>query len=512
MTRQTKQTKQTKQGMQGKQAIRTRQAREPKTPQAAPARSFRITTAPGQAALVEALLAAQGFAFEAEPFLASARRLTLEPFPLGSSLAASFGLIYIQDRSSMLPPALLGARPGELCLDMCASPGGKTGILALAVGPEGFVLAAEASRERLATLRQNLRRMNAANVATAGGEAQHLPLPPQSLDCILLDPPCSGWGTADKNPLVMTLWTPEKAETLVRLQRVLLASAATLLKPGGTLMYSTCTTHVRENEEQAAWALDTLPLALSPLPAPAGFRPREPALPGLEGVLRVGGTKSDPGTDPETGTLQPDLAHADGTKAESGGQGFFLARFVKQADAAAGPALGGDGDGGDGGGEGREISRADYRDDNRDDNRDQARELGGHVLPARDIAAAGPLAPGNLPPGEVRDFGGKVYFLHRQALDLLGQSPGLRWQGLPLGSASAGRFRPDPRARLLLPPAGELEPSQRLDVDEPKAILDLLSGRSLDLPGTGNLVGLYFRGLPLGLLTRKGRRLLWSDR
>ncbi|MDO9633073.1 MAG: RsmB/NOP family class I SAM-dependent RNA methyltransferase, partial [Humidesulfovibrio sp.] len=214
----------------------TKTAKAARTPQA---RSFRITTAPDQAPLVEALLTAQGFDFEPEPFLASARKLTHEPFPLGSSLAASFGLIYIQDRSSMLPPAMLGARPGDLCLDMCASPGGKTGVLALAVGREGFVLAAEASRDRLATLRQNLRRMNAAGVATAGAEAQHLPLPLESLDCVLLDPPCSGWGTADKNPLVMTLWTPEKAETLVRLQRTLLAHAATLLKPGGTLMYST---------------------------------------------------------------------------------------------------------------------------------------------------------------------------------------------------------------------------------------------------------------------------------
>lgn len=459
-----------------KQTTRTTQTiQTTQTARTAPARSFRITTAPAQAPLVEALLAAQGFACEAEPFLENARRLTAEPFPLGSSLAASFGLIYIQDRSSMLPPALLGAPPGSVCLDMCASPGGKTGILALAVGREGFVLAAEASRERLATLRQNLRRMNAANVATAGAEAQHLPLVPGSLDCILLDPPCSGWGTADKNPLVMTLWTPEKAETLVRLQRVLLTRAAQLLKPGGRLMYSTCTTHVRENEEQAAWALDTLPLALSPLPAPPGFAPREPALAGLDGVLRVGGTKSDRGDD---GTAGGDTG---------GGQGFFLARFVKQDGPAAGEGTGEDGDA-------RTV------------------DLGGRTLPARELAAAGPLAPGNLPPGEARDFGGKVYFLHRQALALLGQSPGLRWQGFPLGAASAGRFRPDPRARLLLPPAGELAPAQRLDVDEPQAILDLLSGRSLELTGEGGLVGLYFRGLPLGLLTRKGRRLLWSDR
>lgn len=388
----------------------------------------------------------------------------------------------------MLPPALLGAVPGSTCLDMCSSPGGKTGILALAVGREGFVLASESSRDRLATLRQNLRRMNVANVATVGAESQHLPLPPESLDCILLDPPCSGWGTADKNPLVLTLWTPEKAETLVRLQRTLLARAAVLLKPGGVLMFSTCTTHVRENEEQAAWALETLPLDLSPLPAPPGFVPREPALPGLAGVLRVGGTRAEPGAGLLPGGRGSGNGEAGGDGPAGGqGQGFFLARFVKRHA----PEEGAEGQG--------------YREE-------QAKELGGKVLSARDLAAAGPLALGNLPPGEVRDFGGKVYFLHRQALDLLGRSPGLRWQGLPLGAASAGRFRPDPRARILLPPAGELAPAQRLDVDEPQPILDLLSGRSLDLPGAGNLVGLYFRGLPLGLLTRKGRRLLWSDR
>jgi 16S rRNA (cytosine1407-C5)-methyltransferase len=238
---------------------------------------------------VEELLAAQGFTCEAEPYHPAARRLLAEPFPLGSSLAAAFGLIYIQDRSSMLPPAMLGAAPGDLCLDMCASPGGKTGLLAGETGPEGFVLAAEASRARLATLRQNLRRTNAANTATIGVESQRLALAPARFDAILLDPPCSGWGTVDKNPGVLELWTPEKAETLVRLQRELLARAAELLRPGGRLMFSTCTTNVRENEEPAAWPLKTLPLALDPLPAPPGFAPVPLELPGLSGVLRVGG-------------------------------------------------------------------------------------------------------------------------------------------------------------------------------------------------------------------------------
>jgi 16S rRNA (cytosine1407-C5)-methyltransferase len=450
-------------------------------------RTFRITTPREQRPQVEALLEAQGFAFTPEPFYAAARRLGREPFPLGSSLAAAFGLIYIQDRSSMLPPAMLGAAKGDVCLDMCASPGGKTGILADLVGPQGFVLAAEASRERLATLRQNLRRTGALNAATIGAESQHLELAPESFDAILLDPPCSGWGTVDKNPKVLELWTPEKAETLVRLQRELLTRAAQLLKPGGRLMFSTCTTNVRENEEQAAWALATLPLELDPLPEPQGFAPVPLALPGLDGVLRVG--------------VQPGDQAANGG---AGGQGFFLARFRKSRQ------------------DGQESAPTG----------ETFPPLAGRELGPKDLAQASAAGAdfSGLPPGEVREFGGKAYFLHQAALRLCARA-GLaagaqRWQGFLLGQVQGGRFAPAARTRCLMPPAHALPASVRLDVDEPERILDLLAGRSLEhaavataTTGKGRaakdsagLVGLYFRGLALGWLTRKGRRLLWSDR
>lgn len=454
-------------------------------------RTFRITTPQEQRPLVEALLHAQGFAFTPEPFYAAARRLQREPFPLGSSLAAAFGLIYIQDRSSMLPPAMLGVARGDVCLDMCASPGGKTGILADLAGPEGFVLAAEASRERLATLRQNLRRTGALNAATIGAESQHLELAPESFDAILLDPPCSGWGTVDKNPKVLELWTPEKAETLVRLQREFLARAAQLLKPGGRLMFSTCTTNVRENEEQAAWALASLPLELDPLPEPPGFAPVPLALPGLDGVLRVG--------------VQPGDQH--GRKAASdgdGGQGFFLARFLRPRQNGSERAPAGE----------------------------PFPPLAGRALGPRDLAQASAAGAdfSQLPPGETREFGGKAYFLHQAALDLCARA-GLgagaqRWQGFLLGQVQAGRFAPAARTRCLMPPVGALPASCTLDVDEPERILDLLAGRSLEhsavaaaaagkgraTKASAGLVGLYFRGLALGWLTRKGRRLLWSDR
>ena len=158
------------------------------------ARSFRLVCPPSATPLVEALLRAQGYVFAPEPFSPFCRRLLAEPRPLGSSLAAFFGYIYIQDRSSMLPPLALNPAPGAAVLDMCASPGSKTGFLAQLTGPTGFVLGNEPTPARLGTLRANLHQMNLLHAATCAYSGDALPLRPQSWRAILLDPPCSGWG------------------------------------------------------------------------------------------------------------------------------------------------------------------------------------------------------------------------------------------------------------------------------------------------------------------------------
>ena len=156
------------------------------------ARSFRLVCAQNQTDDVEALLHAEGFRFEPHPCFALARTLTAEPMPLGRSVAARFGYIYIQDKSSMLPPLALAPKPGDKVLDFCASPGSKTGILSQLVGPTGLVLANEPSPDRLATLRVNMRHLGCFNVGTCKYEGQSLPLENDSWPLILLDAPCSG--------------------------------------------------------------------------------------------------------------------------------------------------------------------------------------------------------------------------------------------------------------------------------------------------------------------------------
>ncbi len=413
-----------------------------------PGRSFRLVCDPASTALVETLLADQGYVFSAEPFSPWCRRLETEPMPLGASLAACFGLIHIQDRSSMLPPLLLDPPAGAFVLDMCAAPGGKTGFLAQLVGPDGFVLGNEPSPDRLATLRQTLFRENLAQAATCSLADLSPVLAAGSFTHILLDPPCSGWGTLDKNPQAARIWRGDKVEPLVALQRRLLATAAELLAPGGRLLYSTCTTNVAENEDQTRFALDHLPLAFLPLAEPPGFVFEAPARPDVSGVLRV-------------------------DSRASAAQGFYMALFQKIDGQGAKHQNGG--------------------------------ALPGVSVPDKAVRAAG-CDPSGLPAGEIRAFGEKVFFLPAGARAL---PPGLRWQGHSLGTFRAGVLRPHARARLLVPPP---LPGAGLNETALSRIEALLAGQSLPAQGLPSRPGLYYKGLPLGFLTRKGARLLWSDR
>ena len=424
----------------------------------APYRSLRLISSPEEHAVVKGMLQAQGFTLEPEPFHATCLRTRESRPPLGSTLAAFFGCIYIQDRASMLPPLALeqamGTLRGAAVLDMCASPGGKTSFLAQLAGPQGFVLANEPNRDRGQTLRRNVTRMNLANTAVCHYPGEQLPLPDATFGAILLDPPCSGWGTAEKHPKVNKLWKGEKIVPLENIQRRLLQEASRLLAPGGRLVYSTCTTNQKENEEQVLWAMEHCGLEQHPLTPLEGLAFAPSPLPEVQGCLRIDQERSQ-------------------------AQGHFAACLGK-------PGATGD------------------------EPRHQGFLPGGALDP---VMLQGPWQWERLGPGQVRRFGDIAHFVHQLAEELLPED--LRWQGLPLGRVGGGIFREFPRARLLLPP----NPAHGdLVFDDPAPIQRLLTGQSLETgdEASHGTCGLYFRSdqgtLGLGWLRRKGRRALWSER
>jgi len=236
------------------------------------------------------LLCQEGFRFSRVPEVPGAWVELEGPFALGGSLANYLGLMYIQDLASMLPALLLNPCRGSRVLDMCASPGGKTAQLSEMSGESGLVIANEPNSRRYETLRANVTRLNLVNVAITGYEGQDLPAKDILFDYILVDAPCSGWGTADKHPEVLKIWTEERTGPLTELQKKLLISASDLLAPGGTLVYSTCTTNEQENRKQVEQILERSDLIASQR---AENMHRELALQGLhpagEGMLNFDG-------------------------------------------------------------------------------------------------------------------------------------------------------------------------------------------------------------------------------
>jgi NOL1/NOP2/sun family putative RNA methylase len=193
----------------------------------------------------------------------------------GSSLVAE-GKVYIQNAASWLPPVLLQPQPGDTILDVCAAPGGKTTHIAALTNNQAQITANDNSRVRLAKLRAVCRQMHAEIAHFTLYDARQLSrkLEGQQFDRILLDAPCSGEGMMqfdhDKD---FATWSVAQIKRLQTLQRQVLRQAWELLKPGGTLLYSTCTMAPEENEAVIDYALRAFDgIALVPLEQPLDNR------------------------------------------------------------------------------------------------------------------------------------------------------------------------------------------------------------------------------------------------
>ena len=160
------------------------------------------------------------------------------------------GVYYIQEPSAMAPAAYLGVRPGERILDLCAAPGGKSTQIAAAMQGRGILVSNEIHPARAKILSENIERMGIVNAVVTNESPQHLAEKFESwFDRIMVDAPCSGEGMFRKNEEACIEWSSDNVKLCASRQLEILDCAAGMLKPGGTLVYSTCTFAPEEDEE-----------------------------------------------------------------------------------------------------------------------------------------------------------------------------------------------------------------------------------------------------------------------
>ncbi len=216
------------------------------------------------------------------------------------------GQWWVQDAASAVPARLLRVKPGERVADLCAAPGGKTAQLAAA---GAHVVAVDRSAQRLAVLEANLARLGLGAEVHVADAARFEAAP---FDAVLLDAPCTATGTIRRHPDVSWTKSPEDEGKLAALQARLIDEAARLLKPGGRLVFCTCSLQAAEGEDQLSAALARLPqLALDPI------LPEEVGVP--DSITARGEFRALPHQLP---AAEPRL---------SGWGGFYAARLIRPA-------------------------------------------------------------------------------------------------------------------------------------------------------------------------------------
>lgn len=171
----------------------------------------------------------------------------------GADILHAAGAWYLQEPCAMLPAAVLAAQPGERVLDLCAAPGGKSTQCGLRMKGEGLLVCNEPIRDRARVLSQNIERMGIPNALVVSAYPDELArLWPEAFDAIQVDAPCSGEGMFRRHPETVAEWTAESPAGCAKRQAEILDRAAEMLRPGGRMVYSTCTMNRTENEDTVA--------------------------------------------------------------------------------------------------------------------------------------------------------------------------------------------------------------------------------------------------------------------
>ncbi|MBY6277068.1 MAG: SAM-dependent methyltransferase [Symbiobacterium thermophilum] len=367
------------------------------------------------------------------------------------------GLYYGQEPSAMVVAPLVGARPGERVLDLAAAPGGKTTQLAAQMENRGLLVANEVDPGRVRALVENLERLGITCAAVVSERPERLAERlPGFFDRVLVDAPCSGEGMFRKTPEVRDRWRPDMPEACARVQGEILDSAVELLRPGGRLVYSTCTFAPEENEEVLLQLLtrraDLRMLPLPPVPGIAPGRPEWTRDPARAATVGVG----------LAGRLWPHRVR---------GEGHFVAVLERVADGA---------------GRQRPPLRRDWQRPSKEalaDFRTFCRET---LTPAGQDA---------LPPeAELRQHGEWLFAPPADSRALVGMH--VVRAGLQLGRALRGRFEPSHPLALALRP-GHVQRVRDLAAGSPE-LLAYLRGETLPAGGERGWTLVTVDGFPLG--------------
>lgn len=432
------------------------------------------------AAPVSALLKRLGWRGETLPWAPEGARLSATA-PLAGARGAGrhpatlhpwqdAGAYYLQDPSAMGVVPVLDPRPGARVLDLAAAPGGKSTFIADRLAGAGLLWAHDLDARRVDDLVGNLERWGAANAVVSHGPVERLAPLAGTFDAVLLDAPCSAEGLFRRSAAARRSWSLARVAEFARLQGRLLDVAADLLRPGGVLVYSTCTFSLAENEEQVAALL-----------ARRGDLCPEPFdLPGPDRGLSVPGAPE--GLEAASARWWPQR-HA--------GEGHFVAKLRRDAGASSrAPRL-------------PASSRR----------RRAARATAGDLAsPSSDERAALSSFLEDLTGGqtqvedeslELRGRAGRLWLVPRDVA-LHGVQP--RRVGVPLGEVRKGRFEPHHAFSRL--PLGRSSSARRLDLalDDPRLVA-YLRGETLSAAVEDGWLLVCAGGLALGWAKAKRREI-----
>jgi NOL1/NOP2/sun family putative RNA methylase len=248
-----------------------------------PVTSIRINTAKIS---VEEFLKISPFPLEPVPWCSSGFYVNSEDRP-GLHPYYYAGLYYIQEASAMLPAEIMPVEPGDIVLDACAAPGGKSTALAAKLNGTGLLVSNDISASRQNATLKNMERAGITNSYIISHDLRDLADKlPEYFDKVLVDAPCSGEGMFRKEPSLITSWEERNGTYYAPVQKEIASSAVKMLKPGGMLVYSTCTFDPAEDEEVILYLLEQFP-SLKLLPVPHHELFEKGILPGTENCVRL---------------------------------------------------------------------------------------------------------------------------------------------------------------------------------------------------------------------------------